>query len=152
MQKQLEKSATPSNDDKNKPSSSSNEEKKDYRNVAPPHKFSDADYDQQKKQIGEDMEEAVKVATELIQAKKKKPSPTAVSTNDDDEVTTTKKKRRHSDDTLEDGELTNKKTKSTKGANAAFFVGIDLDDLSSDDEEEEIHQTDAKKKKVVKKT
>jgi hypothetical protein len=150
MQKQLEKSATSSTETKNKASSSSlNEEKTDYRNVPPPHKFSDTAYDEQKKQISEDMDEAVQIAAEFIQAKKKKPSPTAISTNDDDdeEVITTKK-RRHSDDTLEDGELKNKKT---KGANAAFFVGIDLDDLSSDDEEE-THQSDAKKKKIVKKT
>jgi hypothetical protein len=153
MQKQLEKPVTSSTEDKNKASSSS-EEKNDYRNVPPPHKFSDTAYDEQKKQIAEDMDEAVQIAAEFIQAKKKKPSPTAVSTNDndDDEEVITTKKRRHSDDTLEDGELKNKKTKNIKGANAAFFVGIDLDDLSSDDdEEEETHQSDVKKKKIVKK-
>ncbi len=157
MQKQLEKSATSSTEEKNK--SSSNEEKTDYRNVPPPHKFSDTAYDEQKKQIADDMDEAVKIATGLILAKKKKQSSTAISTNDHEEeeegeVITTTKKRRHSNDTLEDGELKNKKTKNEKGANNAFFLGIDLGDISSDDDEEEqpTQGKDAKKKKVAKKT
>jgi len=144
MQKQLEKSL---------PSSSSNDEKqtktndnKDYRSVPPPHKFSDAAYDEQKKQIADDMDEAVKIAAELMQAEKKnrkKKSSTAISTNDvddDNEVVAAAavpKKRRHSDDALEDGELKNKKTKKTTGADAAFFLGIDVGDVSSDDDEEE---------------
>jgi len=131
--------------------------KNDYRNVPPPHKFSDTAYDEQQKQIAEDMDEAVRIAAELIQTekknKKKKQSSTAVSTRDDDDKVITSKKRRHSDDTLEEGELRNKKTKNEKGANGAFFVGIDLGDVSSDDdEEEEEEQTHGKKKKVVKKT
>ncbi|CAF0725411.1 unnamed protein product [Rotaria sordida] len=159
MQKQLEKSATSSTDQKSK--SSLDEEKNDYRSVPPPHKFSDTAYDEQKKQIAEDMNEAVQVATALIHAeKKKKKSSTAVSTRDDDndddqddkKVTTTKKKRRHSDETLEDGELKTKKIKKEKGANAAFFLGIDLGDVSSDDDDEEAtHASDAKKKKLAKK-
>lgn len=146
MQKQLEKSA----DQKSKASSSS-EEKNDYRNVAPPHKFSDAAYDEQKKQIADDMDEAVQIAAELIKAEKqkKKQSATAVSTRD--EAETTPKKRRHSDDdALEDGELTAKKPKKTSGATGAFFVGIDLGDVSSDDDDDD-DVVDVKKKKVAKK-
>ncbi|CAF1272898.1 unnamed protein product [Rotaria sp. Silwood1] len=157
MQKQLEKSATSSTDHKSK--SSADEEKNDYRSVPPPHKFSDTTYDEQKKQIAEDMNEAVQIAAELIHAeKKKKKSSTAISTrdndNDDDgEKVTTTKKRRHSDDTLEDGELKTKKTKKEKGVNAAFFLGIDLGDVSSDDDDDEAaHANDAKKKKLAKKT
>jgi hypothetical protein len=157
MQKQLEKSATSSTDQKSKAPSSSNEEKNDYRNVPPPHKFSDTAYDEQKKQIADDMNEAVQIAAELIQAeklKKKKKISTEVSTRDDDEKETISKKRRHSEDTLEDGEVKNKKTKQKEtGATGAFFLGIDLGDVSSDDEEEEeeIHQSSTKKK-MVKKT
>ena len=145
MQKQLEKPATSSSDGKKK-ASTSHEAEPDYRNVAPPSELTETPYKEQKKQISDDMDEAVRVAAELIRAEKsKKKSATAVSTNDPkEESTTTKaKKRRHSDDTLEEGELTNKKG---KGANAAFFVGIDLDDVSSDDDEEE-EEMDAKKKK-----
>ncbi|CAF2971939.1 unnamed protein product [Rotaria sp. Silwood2] len=160
MQKQLEKSATSSTDQKSKPSS--DEEKHDYRSVPPPHKFSDTTYDEQKKQIAEDMNEAVQIAAELIHAeKKKKKSSTAVSTRDDDdnndnnadEKVTTTKKRRRSDDTLEDGELKTKKTKKEKWANAAFFLGIDLGDVSSDDDDDDeaVHANDAKKKKLAKK-
>jgi len=155
MQKQLEKSATSSTDQKSK--GSSNEEKNDYRNVPPPHKFSDTAYDEQKKQIADDMNEAVQIAAELIQAeklKKKKKISTEVSTHDDEKETISKK-RRHSDDTLEDGEVKNKKTKQKEtGATGAFFLGIDVGDISSDDddeEEEEIHQSSTKKK-MVKKT
>jgi len=156
MQNQLEKSATLSTEQKSKASSSSStEEKNEYHNVPPPHKFSDTAYDEQKKQIGEDMDEAVQIAAELIQAekiKKKKQSSTAVSTNDndDDQKVTTMKKRRHSDDILEEGELQNKKTKNEKGANGAFFLGIDLGDVSSDDDDED--ENDIKKKKIAKKT
>jgi len=158
MQKQLEKSATTSTEQKTK--SSSNEEKNDYRNVPPPHKFSDTAYDEQKKQIAEDMDEAVQIAAELIQAeknKKKKQSSTAISTRDDDDddnKPTTSKKRRHSDDTLEDGEIKNKKTKNEKGVKGAFFLGIDVGDVSSDeddDDEEETHGKNAKKKTMAKK-
>jgi len=157
MQKQLEKSATTSTEQKTK--SSSNEEKNDYRNVPPPHKFSDTAYDE-KKQIAEDMDEAVQIAAELIQAeknKKKKQSSTAISTRDDDDddnKPTTSKKRRHSDDTLEDGEIKNKKTKNEKGVKGAFFLGIDVGDVSSDeddDDEEETHGKNAKKKTMAKK-
>jgi hypothetical protein len=156
MQKQLEKSATSSTEQKSKSSSASTEEKTDYHNVPPPHKFSDTAYDEQKKQIAEDMNEAVQIAAELMQAekiKKKKQSSTAVSTNDndDDQKVTTKKKRRHSDDILEEGELQNKKTKNEKGANGAFFLGIDLGDVSSDDDDDE-DENDVKKKKIAKKT
>ncbi|CAF1061799.1 unnamed protein product [Adineta ricciae] len=156
MQKQLEKSST---DQKNKASASSNEEKSDYRNVPPPHKFSDAAYDEQKKQIANDMDEAVQVAVELIQAeklKKKKKSTTAVSTLDDDDDDgdtdeVVSKKRRHSEDALEDGELKNKKTKKEKGASGAFFLGIDLGDVSSDDDDDDEEKIQKKKTKVAKK-
>lgn len=166
MQKQLEKSATSSTDHKAKPSD--DEDKKDYRSVAPPHKFSDAAYDEQKKQISDDMNEAVQIAAQLIQAekRKKKKSSTAISTNDDEsdnddnvketdgnEATassSSSKKRRHSEDNLEDGELKNKKTKKVTGADAAFFLGIDVDDLSTDDDEDD-DDVSAKKKKVAKK-
>jgi hypothetical protein len=144
MQKQLEQSATSSTEQKNK---SSNEEKNDYRNVPPPHKFSDTAYDEQKKQIANDMDEAVQIAAELIQAekkKKKKQSSTAVSTNDEEPTTISSKKRRHSDDILEDGELKNKKTKNEKAVKGALFLGIDLGDISSDDDDEE--EIQAKKK------
>ncbi|CAF1503910.1 unnamed protein product [Rotaria magnacalcarata] len=165
MQKQLEKSATPSSDQKSK--SSADEDQKDYRNVPPPHKFSDAAYDEQKKQIADDMDESVQIAAQLIQEekrKKKKKSSTAISTNDDDdndkknndndddvEKIATTKKRRHSEDILEDGELKIKKTKKEKGANAAFFLGIDLGDVSTDDDDEDEPVANAKKKKVAKK-
>jgi len=147
MQKQLEQSATSSTEQKNK---SSNEEKNDYRNVPPPHKFSDTAYDEQKKQIANDMDEAVQIAAELIQAekkKKKKQSSTAVSTNDEEPTTTTttSKKRRHSDDILEDGELKNKKTKNEKAVKGALFLGMDLGDISSDDDDDE-EEIQAKKK------
>jgi hypothetical protein len=151
MQKQLEKSAPSSSDQPSK--SSSNEEKNDYRNVPPPHKFSDTGYDEQKKQIGEDIDEAIQIGAQLLQAekmKKKKISSTAVSSHDADEVAIPKK-RRHSGDTLEDGELTNKKTKKEKGANNAFFVGIDLGDVSSDDDDDEEEESHATKKKMAKK-
>jgi hypothetical protein len=151
MQKQLEKPAASSTDQPNK---SSNEEKTDYRNVPPPHKFSDAAYDEQKKQIGEDMDEAIQIGAQLIQAekmKKKKKSSTAVSTNDDEEPVS--KKRRHSEDTLEDGEVKTKKTKNEKGVKGALFLGIDLGDVSSDDDDDEEEEAAAaKKKKVAKKT
>lgn len=152
MQKQLEKSVTSSTEAKGKNASASTEESKDYRNVPPPHKFSDAAYDEQKKQIAEDMNEAVQIAAELIQSermKKKKKSPTAISTNDDeaDQVESTSKKRRHSEDTLEEGELNNKTSKVQKGTRDAFFLGIDLGDVSSD--EEEVPVKDVKKKKKI---
>ncbi|CAF4506390.1 unnamed protein product [Rotaria socialis] len=165
MQKQLEKPATPSSDQKSK--SSADEDQKDYRNVPPPHKFSDAAYDEQKKQIADDMDESVQIAAQLIQEekrKKKKKSSTAISTNDDDdndkkdndddedvETIATTKKRRHSEDILEDGELKMKKTKKEKGASAAFFLGIDLGDVSTDDDDEDEPVASAKKKKVAKK-
>ena len=128
MQKQLEKSATSSTDEKNKASSSSSkEEKNDYRNVPPPHKFSDTAYDEQKKQITEDMDEAVQIAAELIQAeksKKKKQSSTAISTRDDEdneeEVAIITKKRRHSDDILEDGELKTRRARIPKALMPLF--------------------------------
>lgn len=154
MQKQLEKPAASTNESKSKSKSSDDDGGADYRNVPPPHKFSDSTYDEQRKQISEDINEAVQVAAELIQAKKKQ-SSTAVSTNDEEAAPS--KKRRHSDDLLEDGELKNKKTKSTKGADKAFFLGIDLGDVSSDDdeddaeEEEEAQGKDATKKKIAKK-
>ena len=64
------------------------------------------------------------------------------------------KKRRHSEEDLEDGELKNKKKgKPEKGADRAFFIGIDLGDLSDDDdEEEEADESAAKKKKVSQKS
>ncbi|CAF0754538.1 unnamed protein product [Adineta steineri] len=153
MQKQLEKSASSSTDQKNK-ASQGQEEKTDYRNVPPPHKFSDTAYDEQKKQIADNIDEAVQIAAEKLTKKKK--STTAVSTrdddNDDDEKEIISKKRHHSDDTLEDGELKNKKTKKESGATGAFFLGIDVGDVSSDDDdEEEIQAKNAKKKKSIKK-
>lgn len=139
----MEKPSTSSNDSKKK----AHEEEADYRNVAPPSEFTETPYKEQKKQISDDMDEAVRVAAELIRSEKsKKKSATAVSTNDPEEESPTRtstKKRRHSDDTLEEGELTNKKNKNSKGASAAFFVGIDLDDVSSDEEDE----ADVKQKK-----
>ncbi|CAF3490036.1 unnamed protein product [Adineta steineri] len=153
MQKQLEKSASSSTDQKNK-ASQGQEEKTDYRNVPPPHKFSDTAYDEQKKQIADNIDEAVQIAAEKLTKKKK--STTAVSTrdneDDDDEKEIISKKRHHSDDTLEDGELKNKKTKKESGATGAFFLGIDVGDVSSDDDdEEEIQAKNAKKKKSIKK-
>jgi len=152
MQKQLEKSATSSNEQPNKSSASSNEEKNDYRNVPPPHKFSDTAYDEQKKQIAEDMDKAVQIAAELIQAekkKKKKQSSTAVSTHDEEPATTSKKRRHSDDDTLEDGELKTKKTKNEKDVKGALFLGIDLGDVSSDDDDDE--EINPKKKIIAKK-
>jgi hypothetical protein len=153
MQKQLEKSITPSNESKSK--AAPTEESNDYRSVAPPHKFSDAAYDEQKKQIANDMDEAVQIAADIIQRermKKKKKSSTAVSTddvNDDDEkvqVESMAKKRRHSDEKLEDGEVTTKKSKQEKGVRGAFYLGIDLGDISSDDEDVlPVNNTDKKK-------
>ena len=157
MQKQLEKASTGSTESKKVAAAQSSDNNKDYRNVPPPHKFSDAAYDEQKKQIAEDIDEAVQIAAELIQnekLKKKKKSSTAVSTNDpecddvDDEKTASKK-RRHSDETLEEGEVKAKKTKPAKGADAAFFLGIDLGDISSDDEDEELKSNQNKKKKAL---
>ena len=149
MQKQLEKSVTSPSEAKGKGASA--EESKDYRNVPPPHKFSDAAYDEQKKQIADDMDEAVQIAAELIQSermKKKKKSPTAISTNDEepDQVESSSKKRRHSEDPLEDGELNSKKTKGGEGKRDAFFLGIDLGDVSSD--EDEVPVKNVKKKKI----
>lgn len=142
-QKELESAATGTTESKNK--SKKTEESNDYRSVAPPHKFSDSAYDEQKKQISDDMNEAVQIAAELL--KKKKKSSTAVSTNDvdddkdkdDEDVQTSIKKRRHSEDDLEDGELkTKKKNKVEKSADRAFFIGIDLDDLDSDEDDEKV--------------
>lgn len=150
MQKQLEKGVTTTTTTSEQKSKSSNEESNDYRNVAPPHKFSDTGYDEQKKQIAEDIDEAVQIAAEFIQAKKKQ-SSTAVSTNDEEPTaSSSSKKRRHSDDTLEDGELKNKKNKKEKDLKGALFLGIDLGDISSDDEDDE-EEEDAKKKKIAKK-
>ena len=158
MQKQLEKSVSGSADQKSSATASSSAgESNDYRSVAPPHKFSDSGYDEQKKQISEDIDESVQIAAELMQAeksKKKKQSSTAVSTRDADEddadrVETVPKKRRHSNETLEDGELMNiKKKKEEKGGRGSFFLGIDLGDVSSDDEDDE---DQGKAKSVMKK-
>lgn len=140
MQKQAEKSASRSADPKK---TNSSEESKDYRNVPPPHKFSDSIYDEQKKQIAEDIDEAVQIAAEFIKndKSKKQVSKTAVSTNDEVDVAqqteTKSRKRRNSEDALEEGELKTKKPKERKGAGGAFFIGIDLEDYLSDDEEEQ---------------
>ena len=151
MQKQLEKSATSSNDQKNK--SSVDEEKNDYRNVPPPHKFSNTVYDEQKRQIAEDIDEAVQVAAQFIyqgKTKTEKRLPTTVSTNDDDQKEAATKKRRRSQDTLEDGELKTKKPKQETGANRAFFLGIDVGDVSSDDDDDDDTQAnDLNKKKLA---
>lgn len=159
MQKEMEQKSQASAS-----ASKTDDEAKDYRNVPPPHKFSDAAYDEQKRQIADNMEESVKIAADLlIQTKKKKKSSTAVSTNDVDEddddddadkqETKTTNKRRHSED-LEDGEVVNKPATKSKGAKNAFFVGVDLGDISDldddddDEDEESIKPKNAKKKKI----
>jgi len=149
MQKQLEKSisgaAATESTNKNNDDEKKEKKAKHYNSVPPPpSRFSDKEYDEQKRQIANDVNEAVQVAAQLVKTQTNSTNNKTLTTNTEDvtvvetKKSKTAKRQRRSDesdeeDELEEGEIKKKKARNDHN----IWTGIDIGDVSSDSDDED---------------